>query len=370
MGSVIDALIKMEKYYKVYLMTAGPEHHGRFERKADRALERGKTFVALRLSMQANIRDKIRDIVDLVSVTITQSIHLRSEDIHLLIDALLQLNDKNRLCTLADVFWDRQDYGPAILMLRAAEDTDALEQRGTLLLQWGNIDLALLALRSCCDTQMRAKGPTLLDFSFFHEEVSAILGQMSTEILASDPEDFHAKNFDGVLRGYEFLSSPEAFDALLQIGHRCRENDQPIWAIDAYGRALKIAEYHRICVAEALLMQMLQLFREYGAHEPALLACKMGGATDAMEKAGVEYLEAGKLRKAAEMLSATIARTKTLRPKTLNAIQRTIRRLEYQAHQMLNADRLSKAKYFQDSLKDLQKILAIFSEEDGGGDPQ
>lgn len=345
-------------------MKPNPDQHGRIERRAEKALERGKTFLALRMFMEAGVRGKVREIVDAVSVEIRKKITVKQDESALLIRALLSLGDRGRLDELADYYWAGRQVNTAIAMYHGAQNSEALEQRGCLLLEWGRLHAARDAFSACCSIQTQAGEDTLLDDDQFHDYVRQSMAKRSTDILSGDPAEFHERELDGVMGIYEFLSTQDSCDALIGVGHTCTEIEQSVWAVDAYGRAVKMAgeKTKNIVIGDSLLMKFADLFSEYGDDESYHRACTLTNAMSELEDAGVRHLEAGRLKKAVDAFLDTIPRTGRLKPETRKAIQRTIRRLQLQEHDMVKVGRLAKGKYFADLREKLEEILQIFPE--------
>ena len=333
----------------------------KLEAKGDKHFERGDTMRALRCYARAQLRDKV--------LAITQSIagdfhnmndfpRLQTGIGHDIISALKAILATDELRLFATRSWDAHARQSEIALeaFEACDDDEALRQRSMTLLEESNLPLGLRGLQMHKKIRMRKRTDDTADDEPLKECIQHACAKPTVDLCkrVETLNETEEEELDSVLGLLEIAGD---YEALMTIGKTMEGNNQKIWCIDAYGRALSIAQRERIIMSEAVLMKLGHLFSAYGKKGLSFMAFEMCGATDELEAHVVQLLDSGNLKRAFELLPVLVRKNADVIQRLKPQLDNLMHSLEMQAHTARGKKKKAKAEQYAVMVGLLQKLF-------------
>ncbi|MBI5794137.1 hypothetical protein HZA87_03565 [Candidatus Uhrbacteria bacterium] len=333
----------------------------KLETKGDKHFERGNVLKALRYYARAQLREKV--------LAITQNI---AGDFHNMnsfprlqtgigrdiISALKAVLATDELRLFAARSWDAHERQSEIALeaFEACDDDAALRERSMTLLEENNLPLGLRGLRMYRKIRMR----TGTNASDKDESLTECIQHNCAKPIARLSEQTKTLNeaeeeeLDSVLGLLEIAGD---CNGLMELGTKLEEKKQGLWHIDAYGRALSVAQKQKITMSDAILMRLGKLFDNYGKRGLSFMAYEMCGATDELEQQVTKLLSSGNLKKAFELLPLLVHKNPDVLERLKPQLNNLIRSLEMQAHAARGKKKKAKAERYTEMAALLQKLF-------------
>lgn len=333
----------------------------KLEERGDRQLQKGNVLKALRYYMRAQLRDKVLA----VTQGITGDFHNMNDFPRLqlgigrdIISALKAVLATEELQLFANRSWDAHERQSEVALeaFEACDDDEALRERSMTLLEENNLSLGLRGLQMHKKIRARKRGhekekDTVLNECIQHacEKPLVRLGEKAETLNESEKQEL-----DSVLGLLEIAGD---FDALMELGRTMEEKNQKVWCVDAYGRALSVAQRQKITVSEAILMKLGHLFAGYGKKGLSFMAFEMCGATDELEKHVSQLLDGGNLKRAFELLPLLVRKNTDVIQRLKPQLDNLMRSLEMQAHTARGKKKKAKEQQYTDMVVWLQRLF-------------